>query len=81
MSNGAPVTVNYSFSLKTVDGEIYVDGEFHRSDFVEKGLGIGSRKMISRLELIEKKCQLAASDDLIVICTLKNSERNAVSGK
>lgn len=81
MSNGAPVTVDFSFSLKTLDGETYVDESSFRDDFVEMDVGVGIDKLISRLELIEKKCQLAASEDLIVICILKNSERNSVSGK
>lgn len=80
MSEGFPVTVDWSLKIKSLRSE--TDLVLNRScDFVRKNVGKGLSKIILRSELIDRKSEFTLSNDLTVICTLKNSKRHGVTGK
>lgn len=80
ISTGYPVTVNYSLSLKSAGGKNN-PSTTSTNVFAEKYHGWGRAQVISRSDLVERKSDLTPSDTLTVICTLKNSQSNAVSSK
>lgn len=79
-SVGAPVTLHISFSLKKADGN--KDHEFNSKPVtIDKRIAKGLDKMLLRSELMERKTELIPSDELTIICTLRNNGQNSVTRK
>lgn len=78
-SYSRPLSVNYTMGLKTVEGK---EDPIHKFTFVfdKKDSGYGTFKLISRSALLEKKSELASSDTLTVVCTLKHNESKDTKG-
>lgn len=72
-----PLTVAFSISLNTVDGKKY--NEFNFTHFFGKSTGYGSRALVRRSQLIEKKDMLVPSDVLTIFCSVKKHVPGSVS--
>lgn len=79
-SSGSPVTLEFSFRFKSIDGKNDSLVTSTR-DFNKKEDGWGSNKIILKSALMERKSEFLPSDILTVVCTLKNKERNDVARK
>lgn len=79
-SIGSPVTLRISFALKKSDGN--KDHECNIGPVtIDKKIGRGWHKMLLRSVLMERKTELIPSDELTIICTLRNNGQNSVTGK
>lgn len=86
LSSGSPVTLDYWFTLKSTDRSKDHAVKAIESIFAKQNTGKGFNKLISRSVLIDRKADLVPSDEITIICTLKNVEPvilspTAVTGK
>lgn len=80
ISSGSSVTLDYSLDVKSTERTDDYCFNATSSVFDDGHRGRGYHKIISRSVLMDKKSELSHSNEITIICTMKNCPQNDVAG-